>query len=116
MGGEGTRITDSDRLAQIAARAEAATAGPWVVDGRGVTARGYVTSHDWVFIAHAREDVPWLLALVERLTAELAQRDEQIAALRDELADAYAEGANIGAVIGAHHARAAARSDDGGRS
>lgn len=58
-------------------------------------------------------------AAIERIrqfAAGNAIAAQQIAALRDELADAYAEGANIGAVIGAHHARAAARSDDGGRS
>jgi len=75
----------ADRLAQIKARAEAATPGPWeVVDGfttdplvmvDGAVVRVDVTSgeasvQDWrdgAFIASARTDVPWLVEQVERL-------------------------------------------------
>ena len=53
----------ADRLAEIKARAEAATPGPSMV----LNAR--LLSGD-VFIEHAREDVPWLVSLVESLTAE----------------------------------------------
>lgn len=53
----------ADRLAEIKARAEGATPGPSMV----LNAR--MLSGD-VFIEHAREDVPWLVSLVESLTAE----------------------------------------------
>lgn len=79
-------------LAEIKARAEAATPGPWsdryVIGDEGggpkhrVTFRllsgltGDITGHcrrtpDAAFIAHAREDVPALVAEVERLRAAL---------------------------------------------
>ncbi|MFD6240573.1 hypothetical protein ACFWFV_13775 [Streptomyces diastaticus] len=79
-------------LAEIAARIKAATAGPWCTDGAEIY-QGDEYSWDafWVgetcradeadggtvdaaFIAHARTDVPALLAEVERLRAELAAR------------------------------------------
>jgi hypothetical protein len=50
-----------ERLAAIKARAEAATPGPWTTE--------QVQNTDWdfaraeaAFVAHAREDIPWLLA------------------------------------------------------
>lgn len=52
----------NDRLAEIKARAEAATPGPSMV----LNAR--LLSGD-VFIEHAREDVPWLVEQVERAPA-----------------------------------------------
>lgn len=71
--------TAAERLAEIQARAEAATPGPWheeagnvhVEHGRLATIGGtYVTAvPDAEFIAHAREDVP---ALVAALRAVLA--------------------------------------------
>ena len=54
----------ADRLAEIKARAEAATPGPSMV----LNAR--LLSGD-VFIEHAREDVPWLVKQVERAEAEV---------------------------------------------
>jgi hypothetical protein len=78
-------------LAEIRARAEAATPGPWVRYSRdfrdarshsvvgpghavraftGYGPRGGTAQTDAEFIAHARTDVPALLAEVERLTAE----------------------------------------------
>jgi len=54
----------ADRLAEIKARAEAATPGPSMV----LNAR--LLSGD-VFIEHAREDVPWLVEQVERAEAEV---------------------------------------------
>ena len=82
------------RLEEIKARAEAATPGPWqwredepaslvhVTDPR-LHPWNVLKAPDWgptladaAFIAAAREDVPWLLAEVERLTAE---RDALIA-------------------------------------
>lgn len=82
----------SDRVEQIRARAEAATEGPWVIDStepsiwspRVIVIGNYTaadlyespawedgTAEDLGFIAHAREDVPWLLAEVERLQRDV---------------------------------------------
>jgi hypothetical protein len=84
-----------DELAAIKARAEEATPGPWAMwDGYGPTNDGlmgvyrfgpadgthviedgdgghalYARRDDWDFIATAREDVPRLVAEVERLRA-----------------------------------------------
>lgn len=85
---------DQQRLDAIRARCEAATKGPWEL-----TKDGRYEDHDECrinlpndtielcsyengeFIAHARTDVPDLLAEVERLTRELeaAKRDIEIA-------------------------------------
>jgi len=89
-----------EELAAIRARAEAATPGPW----RGVPGR-YILPDDWnhrytahqviegciynpnaendhAFIAHAREDIPALVAEVERLQAELARLRPVVEAAR----------------------------------
>ena len=82
-------ITDK-RLTDIRARLAAATEGPWSVDGPAQCGPGdtltvypvedggtiaYVRPSwdDAEFIAHAREDIPALLAEVERLREELAK-------------------------------------------
>jgi hypothetical protein len=82
-------MTDQERLAQIEARAEAASAGPWETtlhEDQRYGTKGYawvlakvipgahelniikVCHEDWPptpsdaeFIAHARQDIPWLL-------------------------------------------------------
>jgi hypothetical protein len=78
--------------AAIRARAEKATPGPWDMDapssGRpfekivvrnlgGGSQRAYVAQAsspaDWEFIAHAREDIPYLLGRVSSLSAQLAE-------------------------------------------
>jgi len=77
----------ADRLADIKAREQAAFGGPWealdadengmhavAVDGTVLVEVGDFC--DAEFIAHARDDIPHLLALVESLTAE---RDALIA-------------------------------------
>ncbi|WP_158920631.1 hypothetical protein [Streptomyces sp. NBRC 109706] len=65
-----------ERLAAIAARAEAATPGPWqydyadreVMTGHGIAVADiHPADDDGRFIAHTREDVDALLAEVERL-------------------------------------------------
>jgi hypothetical protein len=83
-----SRLTD-EQLAEIRERAEAATAGPWYCGTEYEQSKrgNYVASkatggivaaeqdgtdceletHDAEFIAHAREDVPDLLAEIERL-------------------------------------------------
>lgn len=84
-------MTD-EQLQAIKARAEAATPAPWT-GGRNTSDEGlYIISHDGqddeiiviysdggvayrddaTFIAYAREDVPALVAEVERLQAQLA--------------------------------------------
>ena len=71
----------ADRLAEIKAREQAAFGGPWEVldaDENGmhaVAVDGTVLVEvgdfcDAEFIAHARDDIPHLLALVESLTAD----------------------------------------------
>jgi len=87
-GGDGDTV---DQLAAIEARANAATEGPWEVstgmadqsiifmpDGYSFKVNGHPDSK---FIAHARTDVPALLALVR-------ERDAQIEAVRN-LANAH---------------------------
>ncbi|PJT46185.1 hypothetical protein CWI85_34560 [Streptomyces albidoflavus] len=87
-------------LAAITARAEAATAGPWCTDGAEIyQGDEYAWDAFWVgetcradeadggtvdaaFVAHARTDVPALLAEVERLRAELADRPTRAEVLR----------------------------------
>ena len=81
-----------ERLAAIRARAEAATPGPWHIEddsnfkneehaGSVVTEQGYYLAKiepdvddadgNAEFIAHAREDVPYLLDLVTALSSPL---------------------------------------------
>lgn len=73
-------MTDQD-LDRLEALANAATKGPWTLIGGGeyVTGVGVVvapddggvTPEDAEFIAHARTDVPALIAEVERLRAQI---------------------------------------------
>ena len=91
----------ADRLAEIKAREQAAFGGPWHVldaDENGmhaVAVDGTVLVEvgdfcDAEFIAHARDDIPHLLALVEALTAErdaLRARLAAVEALADQWAD-----------------------------
>ena len=95
----------ADRLAEIKARADAATPGPWqwredepaslvhVTDPR-MHPWNILKAPDWgptladaAFIAAAREDVPWLLDLVDSLTAErdaLAAQVARVESLAEE--------------------------------
>jgi hypothetical protein len=76
---------DDTRLAEIAARVEAASKGPWkvcedysdVLDGDGHQIISHFHDADGKFTAHAREDVPALLAEIQRLS-------ERVAALEDD--------------------------------
>ncbi|OZE77191.1 hypothetical protein CH305_18310 [Rhodococcus sp. 15-649-2-2] len=80
-------------LAAIAARADAATVGPWEVAtsrdvysaviapaGGATVGMDFESDANAEFIAHAREDVPALLAV-------LRERDNTIARVRDVLDD-----------------------------
>jgi hypothetical protein len=65
----------SERLTEIEDRAAAATKGPWVADGGTFSRSPYQLPvavpgngvADSAFIAHAREDVPWLVARIREL-------------------------------------------------
>jgi len=84
-----------ERLAEIEARAAAASPGPWVAYPEDTSCPGYdvmpgIISDRWTglnhttaprdadlaFIAAARTDIPDLLVEIERLRAELASRGE----------------------------------------
>jgi hypothetical protein len=87
------------QLAEIAARAEAATPGPWCTDAWEIyQGAEYVAGAKWIgetcrandaegacadseFIAHARTDVPALLAEVGRLGAQVADLEAERAKL-----------------------------------
>lgn len=85
----GLRLAETaSRLEQIEARANAATPGPWECMGETVfgtysyirkckshwpiteTARNKDHEKNGMFIANAREDIPWLISEVRRLHAE----------------------------------------------
>jgi len=60
---------DQKRINEIETRADAATEGPWIrrenlVDGyEGFVAEIFQPERDADFIAHSREDIPWLIKL-----------------------------------------------------
>jgi hypothetical protein len=80
-------VITPERLAEIEARTEAATAGPWTASGYDVyetqTAHGDVVAEaglsgiDAKFIAHARADVPDLVAEVRRQRAAADATDDR---------------------------------------
>ena len=69
----------TDRLDEIQARLDAATPGPWVAMNSGVIAIVTASEHQLItrgslppdadFIAHAPDDLAWLLERVARLEA-----------------------------------------------
>lgn len=112
-----TPATDSERVEQIRARVEVAGVGPWeTYDANEGMDRAYAPMWcvandafhnppadedvEWVgidvyvgdrdvadFIANARDDVPWLLDEVTRLTALLAEQAATIERLGQSLTD-----------------------------
>lgn len=74
-----------DRLDEIRERCEAATPGPWfsheshnwhkdppkeyfiITRGMREVVASWVETSDAQFIAHAREDIPWLLAMLDEM-------------------------------------------------
>ncbi len=83
---------DTYRLAQIRARVEAATPGPWDVNGDMCVIHPIddddpelvadnLYSRDATFIAHSRQDIPYLLDLVGSLTEDLELADRTRASL-----------------------------------
>ena len=90
-------MTDEE-LTAIKVRAEAAAPGPWTlrkgdlhtIEGTDpphyrVMSRFLATDEDTAFIIHAREDIPALLAEVERLRA----REAALMAVVKKVAEAY---------------------------
>ena len=108
-----------DRLAGIADRVSKATDGPWsaAADDDGdpiVLAAGGDLEHtvdfrfrgdgrlqgfaDAEFIAHSRADIDWLLAEVERVTAERDELQARVTNRERQYADKLAEDATLGDV------------------
>jgi hypothetical protein len=91
-------MTNDQRIAEIKARAEAATPGPWYVPLYGFTIdtdekhllcmTGVSVSEqvdcDMRFIARAREDIPYLLDLLAERDAELKRLQKEVASLAIE--------------------------------
>jgi len=93
------------RLEEIKLRCEKATPGPWEYDGinniltvpSGSEEDGYVSpftaylgelkGKDIKFIAHAREDIPWLLTEVERLYDNLNSSNAKLSLYRHMVGD-----------------------------
>lgn len=81
------------RLDEIEARVNAATEGPWEVKTDG--ALSWVSPHgaysdyyaDNVFIAHAREDVPWLASELRAARAREEQLRSALLLCEDALVD-----------------------------
>ena len=86
---------NEDELAAIEARANAATEGPWEVEPHpdqpyldkvvrhyghltDLLAQCFHTNGNAAFIAHARQDIPALIAEVRRLRQELSDTNEEL--------------------------------------
>lgn len=76
---------DAKQLAEIKARCDAATPGPWYADGWAAwddLENTFVELSDFgadaKFIAHARTDIPALVAEVERLQNENKHLKEEL--------------------------------------
>lgn len=108
-----------DELQAIKARAEAATPGPWtfdIEDWKVVNAESQHASseEDWQFIAHARTDVPALVAEVERLR-ELGEALTKIFAVCDEAVEKMTQWDGDIPILFQRHLEAAHKALGGGR-
>lgn len=113
-------MTDiTERLAEIEARVEGATEGPWRFDPEGeshcgepqccseywdnriwgadrVLAESHMLSEaDAEFIAHARTDIPWLVEQVRELQAECLRVDEANTRLGERVRELEAENESL---------------------
>lgn len=92
------RMTHAERIALIRARVEKATKGPWFVDKNGRLGNQFIKGSNFIslcgdlaiddvygydadFIAHSREDVPFLLAELDRKDAALVKAKKGLMAL-----------------------------------
>ena len=91
---------DEARLAEIRARAEAATPPPWltpteagdpydvmVIDHEGCPVWPWTEEADMLFAYKAREDIPYLLSIVEAIRQEERSRYEGLLAAAQKLVD-----------------------------
>lgn len=94
-------------LEAIKARCEAATKGLWSVqltrpynENTGISCDGGInlgrmdTENNAEFCAHAREDIPALVAEVERLERQLTVATQEIEELREDFVDFACSGVN----------------------
>lgn len=72
-----------DRLVAIAARADAASPGPWPYAETLWAGR----ARDAEFIAHAREDIPWLLSQLRDARAENERQAEMARSINCDLVE-----------------------------
>ncbi len=86
---------DAKYLTEIKLREQAATPGPWYADGwalwdddHGEFVELHDTDPDAQFIAHAREDIPALIAEVEKSGREIATLKK---ALITEIRDSHTD-------------------------
>jgi len=106
-------MTDQPDIEAIAARAAAATPGPWVVRerlrGKGAQTFGHViiledrsgypgavlegmrANTDADFIAHAREDIPALIERLQAVKAEAEELTDSLIAVNQQHAEAIIE-------------------------
>lgn len=90
-------MIDEKRVGGIRERCEGAVPGPWVLEDSGNSVKSYKINgvcyglsprrtKTAMFIAHAREDIPWLLAELSRLQGEVErvgrERDKAVSHLR----------------------------------
>lgn len=90
---------NSEQLNAIKERAEKATPGPWELDtddngiwnegGRNYLGSVNLSITDAEFIAHAREDIPQLVAEVERLQKRLSECESLLSEAHDVLDDVH---------------------------
>lgn len=74
-----------DRIKEIQARVDKATEGPWEQNQENVVAKGYTLfftymSHrnDAKFIAHARQDIPYILAALQEAQAKIVKLENRL--------------------------------------
>ena len=108
-------MSNAELIAEIRARADAVTEGPWAA-ARAFGGRVYLLANsgtadeirlasifensDAKFIAHAREDIPNLLAALERAEAEVVRLNWVIGAVQSLVAPIVADGKGK---IGTHY-------------
>lgn len=95
-----TQASDIATAVVLYALADAATPGPWISADEGPGDWPVYTATD--AIVGAREDVPWLVSEVERLTAErdaLAARVAQVESLADHWAKRAASDYEAGGTL-----------------